>query len=369
MHKRTKIIVSGGGTGGHVFPAIAIANAIQQVRPEAEILFVGAKGKLEMEKVPKAGYPIKGLWISGFHRKSMLRNVLFPFKLLHSIIKAAFVIRGFKPNVVVGVGGFASGPVLEMAARMGVPALIQEQNSYAGATNRLLSKKVQKICVAYPNMERYFPKDKLILTGNPVRKDLVESKGSKAEGLKHFGMDSNKKTIFVFGGSLGAKSINEAIAANAALLRSNENIQVYWQCGKLYVEDFQNCEVAQLPNVKMTAFVDRMDLAYAMADLVICRAGASTISELCQLGKAAILIPSPNVAEDHQTKNAMALVEQDAAILLKDKEAKESIIQLALQIIHDEARLEALSGAIKKMAFSDAAETIAGEVLALADRS
>ena len=369
MHKKTKIIVSGGGTGGHVFPAIAIANAIQQERPEAEILFVGAKGKLEMEKVPKAGYPIKGLWISGFHRKSMLRNVLFPFKLLHSIIKAGFLIRRFRPNAVVGVGGFASGPVLEMAGRMGIPALIQEQNSYAGATNRLLSKKVQKICVAYPNMERYFPKDKLILTGNPVRKDLVESKGSKAEGLTHFGMDLNKKTIFVFGGSLGAKSINQAIAANAALLRSNENIQVYWQCGKLYLEDFQNCEVAQLPNVKITAFVDRMDLAYAMADLVICRAGASTISELCQLGKAAILIPSPNVAEDHQTKNAMALVEQDAAILLKDKEAKEKIIELALQVIEEETRLEALSISIKKLAFSDAAKTIAEEVLALADRS
>ena len=360
-----RIIISGGGSGGHVFPAIAIANAIKEIQPEAAILFVGAKGKLEMEKVPKAGYPIKGLWISGFHRKLTLRNLLFPFKLFHSLIKAGGIIRQFKPDVVVGVGGFASGPVLEMANRMGVPSLIQEQNSYAGLTNKLLAKKVKKVCVAYDQMDRFFEKEKLELTGNPVRKDLQLSEGKKAKGLAHFGLASNKKTIFMFGGSLGAKSMNEAMAANTEKLEQAENVQLFWQCGKLYYETYRNCATAQLPNVTITDFVDGMDLAYAMADVVICRAGAITISELCLLGKATVLIPSPNVAEDHQTKNALALVEHEAAVMVKDKDAPIKIVSEALNILNNEKLKQKLEKRIKALAQPDAANKIAREVLKL----
>ena len=362
----TRIIISGGGTGGHIFPAIAIADAIKAEKPSADILFVGAKGKIEMEKVPKAGYSIKGLWISGFHRKLTMRNLLFPFKLIHSLIKAGMIIRQFKPDVVVGVGGFASGPLLEMASRMGIPTIIQEQNSYAGLTNRLLAKKVDKVCVAYDNMERFFEKDKIILTGNPIRKDLKQSMGKKQEGLAHFGLDPAKKTIFLFGGSLGAKSLNEAMASNRDLIEQhNDEIQVFWQCGKLYWEDYKNCATAQLPNVKITAFVDRMDLAYAMTDVVICRAGASTISELCLLGKATVLVPSPNVAEDHQTANSLSLVEKEAALIVKDKEAKDKMIKEALRLLNEAGLKEKLSNEILKLGKEDAAQQIAEEVLKL----
>ncbi len=358
-----KIIISGGGTGGHVFPAIAIADAIKKIRPDADILFVGAKGKIEMEKVPKAGYPIEGLWISGFHRKLTLRNLLFPLKLLMSMWKAYRIVSRFKPDVAVGVGGYASGPLLRAATSRGVPALLQEQNSFAGVTNRLLAGKAKKVCVAYEKMERYFPAEKIVLTGNPVRRDLAALKVTAAEGLKHFDLANGKKTIFVFGGSLGARSINEAMAANAGLLERQTDVQVLWQAGSLYYETYKDCETARLPNVRLVAFIDRMDLAYAMADLVICRAGALTISELCLVGKAALLVPSPNVSEDHQTKNARALVEKEAALLLPDGDAKELIMAQALQLLNNEPQLEKLRQNIRLLARPDAAERIAEEVL------
>lgn len=365
MSSSLKIIISGGGTGGHIFPAIAIANAIKAKRPDADILFVGAKGKMEMEKVPRAGYPIKGLWISGFQRKLTLRNLLFPIKLLSSLLRASRIIRSFKPDVAVGVGGYASGPLLEMATRKGIPALIQEQNSYAGVTNRLLAKKVQRICVAYDNMERYFPQEKLALTGNPVRSDLTEVSATREEALAHFGLDPAKKTLLLFGGSLGARTLNQAMAASTAALREREDVQVLWQCGRLYVKDFKQSETAQLPNVQMQAFIDRMDLAYKMADLVVCRAGALTISELQLVGKPAMLVPSPNVAEDHQTKNALALVERDAAIMLPDAEAKAQMIPEALALLDHPERLQELATNVYAMAKTDAAEQIADEVLNL----
>ncbi|NUO01725.1 MAG: undecaprenyldiphospho-muramoylpentapeptide beta-N-acetylglucosaminyltransferase [Saprospiraceae bacterium] len=360
-----KIIISGGGTGGHVFPAIAIADAIKKMRPDTEILFVGAKGKIEMEKVPKAGYPIEGLWISGFHRKLTLKNLLFPLKLLTSLWKARRIVARFKPDAAVGVGGYASGPLLRAATSRGIPALLQEQNSFAGVTNRILAAKAEKICVAYDHMERYFPAGKIVLTGNPVRSDLANLQATAAEGLKYFDLAAGKKTIFVFGGSLGARSINEAMAANAALLQRQPEIQVLWQVGSLYYETYKDCETARLPNVRLRPFIDRMDLAYAMADLVICRAGALTISELCLVGKASLLIPSPNVAEDHQTKNAQALVEKEAALLLRDRDAKELIVAQALQLLNNEPQLEKLKQNIRRLARPDAADRIAEEVLKL----
>jgi len=365
MSSSLKIIISGGGTGGHIFPAIAIANAIKAKRPDADILFVGAKGKMEMEKVPRAGFKIEGLWISGFQRKLTLRNLLFPVKLLSSLLRASRIIRSFKPDVAVGVGGYASGPLLEMATRKGIPALIQEQNSYAGVTNRLLAKKVQRICVAYENMERYFPQEKLVLTGNPVRSDLTEVPATREEALAHFGLDPAKKTLLLFGGSLGARTLNQAMAASTAALREREDVQVLWQCGRLYVKDFKQSETAQLPNVQMQAFIDRMDLAYKMADLVVCRAGALTISELQLVGKPAMLVPSPNVAEDHQTKNALALVERDAAIMLPDAEAKARMVPEALALLDHPERLQELATNVYAMAKTDAAERIAEEVLNL----
>lgn len=360
-----KIIISGGGTGGHVFPAIAIADAIKKIRPDAEILFVGAKGKIEMEKVPKAGYPIEGLWISGFHRQLTLRNLIFPFKLLTSLWKARRIVARFKPDAAVGVGGYASGPLLRAATSQGVPALLQEQNSFAGVTNRLLAAKAKKICVAYDKMERYFPAEKIVLTGNPVRRDLATLQVTASEGLAYFDLEAGKKTIFVFGGSLGARSINEAMAANAELLGRQSDIQVLWQVGSLYYETYKDCPTARLPNVRVRPFIDRMDMAYAMADLVICRAGALTISELCLVGKAALLIPSPNVAEDHQTKNARALVEKEAALMLPDGDAKELIIAQALQLLNNDRQLAQLRQNIRGLARPDAADRIAEEVLKL----
>lgn len=361
-----RIIISGGGTGGHVFPAIAIADAVKEREPSAEILFVGAEGKIEMEKVPKAGYPIKGLWISGFHRKLTLRNLLFPVKLVGSLLKAWSIVREFNPDVVVGVGGFASGPVLEVATRMGIPSLIQEQNSYAGVTNKLVANRVARICVAYDHMERYFPADKVVLTGNPVRKDLQQLRASREESLRHFGFESDKPVLLVFGGSLGALSINEALAANAATLKDHPEVQVLWQAGKLYIDRFGACETAQLPNVRVVPFIDRMDLAYAMAEVIVSRAGALTISELCLVGKPAILIPSPNVAEDHQTKNAQALVDKQAALMLRDSEAAARIIKLALELLGDETQKKSLARNIRALAKPEAADAIAEEVLGLA---
>ncbi|MEZ4933368.1 MAG: undecaprenyldiphospho-muramoylpentapeptide beta-N-acetylglucosaminyltransferase [Saprospiraceae bacterium] len=364
-----KIIISGGGTGGHVYPAIAIADAIKKIKPEADILFVGAEGKLEMEKVPKAGYPIKGLNITGFQRKLTFKNLLFPFKLFTSLIKANNILRKFKPDVAIGVGGFASGPLLKMAERKNIPTVLQEQNSYPGVTNKLLAKNAQKICVAYDGMGRYFSKEKIVVTGNPIRADFFQNLESKIEeAYSHFGFDKNKKTVFIFGGSLGAKTINQAMEANAEKLRKNQQIQVLWQIGKLYVEDFGKCETANLPNVKTEVFIDRMDLAYAMADIVIGRAGALTISELCLVGKPAILIPSPNVAEDHQTKNAMALIEKNAAVLVHDKNAKEEMISTAIDLLNDENKKMELAKNIKKLAKPNASVEIANVILDLIEK-
>ena len=313
-----KIIISAGGTGGHIFPAIAVADEIKKQLPDTEILFVGALGKMEMERVPKAGYPIEGLWIAGFQRKLTLQNLLFPFKLLNSLWKARQIVQKFRPDVVVGFGGFASGPTLKMANQLGIPTLLQEQNSYAGVTNKLLAQKAQKICVAYDNMQQFFPAEKLILTGNPVRHDVWQLK-EKEMAREHFGLQKDKKTIFIVGGSLGAKTLNLAMESNAELIeKQQDTIQIIWQCGKLYEADFQNGRAAQLPNVKMLTFIDRMDLAYSAADVVVARSGALTISELCLVGVPSIFIPSPNVAEDHQTKNAMAIVDKGGALLLKE---------------------------------------------------
>ncbi len=366
LKKNKKIIISGGGTGGHVYPAIAIADAIKKIEPEADILFVGAEGKLEMEKVPNAGYPIKGLNIAGFQRKLTIRNFLFPFKLIGSLIKANHIIRQFKPDVAVGVGGYASGPLLKMAGWQNIPTVLQEQNSFPGVTNKLLAKNARKICVAYDGMERFFQKEKIVLTGNPVRADFFKNLEEKrAEAYRHFGLDQNKKTVFIFGGSLGAKTINQAMAESAGLLRESQQIQVLWQIGKLYVEDFGKCETAGLSNIKTEVFIDRMDLAYAMADVVIGRAGALTISELCLVGKPAILIPSPNVAEDHQTKNAMALVEKNAALMVHDKDAKEKMMTTAIDLLNNENKKSELANNIKKLAKPMAAEEIAQEILKL----
>ena len=332
-----KIIISAGGTGGHIFPAVAVADELKRQDPSIQILFVGALGKMEMERVPKAGYKIEGLPIAGLQRRLTLKNVWLnlqlPFKLLNSMLKVKRILTDFKPNVAVGFGGFASGPTLRAAANMGIPTVLQEQNSYAGVTNKLLAEKAQVICVAYEGLEKFFPKDKIIITGNPVRSDIAFSQNTegvsspkKEEGLTYFNLDKNKKTIVIMGGSLGAKSLNIAIENNAQLIESKEDIQILWQCGRLYEEDFKNGKSAQLPNVQMRPFIDRMDLAYAVADVIIARAGALTISELCLAGTPSVLVPSPNVAEDHQTKNAMALVEKNAAILVKDSEAKDKMI-------------------------------------------
>jgi UDP-N-acetylglucosamine--N-acetylmuramyl-(pentapeptide) pyrophosphoryl-undecaprenol N-acetylglucosamine transferase len=363
-----KIIISGGGTGGHVFPAIAIADALKQKDKFIEILFVGAKGKLEMEKVPKAGYPIEGLWISGFQRKLTLRNLTFPIKLTSSMMKAWRIVRRFRPDVVVGVGGYASGPVLEVASRMGIPTVIQEQNSFAGITNRLLARKVKKVCVAYDGMERFFPKERIVMTGNPVRKDLVQLQNLKEEGLRHFGLNPDKKTLLVFGGSLGAKTLNEMMASNYETIQSHVDKQVLWQVGKLYEAQYRNVPTAQLSQVKVLPFIDRMDLAYAMADVVMCRAGALTISELCLAEKAAVLIPSPNVAEDHQRMNAMSLVKVGAAKLVLDQEAKEKGVKKAFSLLDDAESKQSLETEIAKLARPNAAEMIADQIIQLGQR-
>ena len=366
MKEHLRIIISGGGTGGHIFPAVSIANAIKEQRPDTEILFVGAEGRMEMHRVPAAGYPIKGLPIAGFNRKNLLKNIPVLIKLFKSQQMAKAIIKEFKPHAAVGVGGYASGPTLKVAGNMGIPTLLQEQNSYAGVTNKLLAKQAHKICVAYEGMERFFEKEKIILTGNPVRQDLLNHTASQADAIKSFGLDPNKKTILVLGGSLGARTINNCIIQNLDKIK-NSDVQFIWQTGKYYHKEItEQLRGRELPNVHVCDFISSMDAAYAAADLVISRAGAGSISEFCLLGKAVILVPSPNVSEDHQTKNALALVNKDAALYVKDADASNALIPLALDAVKDDARLSALSKNILTLAFHHSAEVIADEVIRLA---
>lgn len=368
MKENLRIIVSGGGTGGHIFPAVSIANAIKKQHPKADILFVGAEGRMEMTRVPAAGYPIKGLPICGFDRKNLLKNISVVFKILKSRRLAKKIIKEFRPMVAVGVGGYASGPTLNMAAAMGIPTLIQEQNSYAGVTNKILAKKADKICVAYEGMERFFPKDKIIMTGNPVRQSLLDNKKSREEAIAEFGLDPQKKTVLMIGGSLGAGTLNESVFESIKQIADREDVQLIWQTGGYYYKDIQERlkTVGKPNNLFVTDFISKMEEAYAVADLVISRAGASSISELCLLGKPVILVPSPNVAEDHQTQNALALVKKDAALYVKDAEAKATLIPLALDTVTDEKRLVDLSRNIRTLAYTDSADKIAEEVYKLA---
>ena len=371
MKQELRVIISGGGTGGHIFPAISIANAIRELEPEAKILFVGAEGRMEMQRVPQAGYEIKGLPIMGFDRKHLLKNIKVLFKIWKSQRMAKKIIKNFKPQVAVGVGGYASGPTLNKAADMGIPCLIQEQNSYAGVTNKLLAKKAQKICVAYEGMERFFPAEKIMLTGNPVRQDLLRASNNREACFKSFGLDPNKKTILIVGGSLGARTLNESVLQNLETIKQS-NVQFIWQTGKYYYNDIDRIMKDKgyshddvTGNLVWTDFLDML-AAYRVADLVVSRAGASSISEICLLGKPVILVPSPNVAEDHQTKNAMALVNRQAAIYVKDSEATEKLIPLALETVRDDFKLKSLSENVYKMALPHSAAIIAKEVIKLA---
>ena len=363
-----RVIVSGGGTGGHIFPAVSIANAIKAEYPDAEILFVGAEGRMEMQRVPAAGYKIIGLPIAGFDRKNLLKNVVVLYKIAKSQWKARKIIKEFRPHVVVGVGGYASGPTLKTAGQMGIPTLIQEQNSYAGVTNKLLAKSAKKICVAYDGMERFFPADKIIKTGNPVSQNLLDAKVTKAEATESFGLDPKKRTVLVIGGSLGARTVNESILQHIEDIREAKDVQFIWQTGKYYSEEIHMALAKKDPveNMKVTDFISNMDNAYAAADLVISRAGASSISELCLLKKPCILVPSPNVAEDHQTKNALALSTKGAAIFVKDSDARNELIPLALKTVVDDAQLASLSENVGKLAYHDSAKKIADEVVKLA---
>lgn len=365
--KPIKIIISGGGTGGHVFPAISIADAIKDKRPDSKILFVGANGRIEMEKVPAAGYDIIGLPIIGFSRKLSFRNITFIFKLLKSLRKSKKIVKDFQPDVVVGVGGYASGPLIRVASKRNIPALIQEQNSYPGITNKLLSKHARKICVAYENMHRFFEKHKIIFTGNPVRKDLVNLKIQKEVALDYFELDADKKVILIIGGSLGARTLNQSIWTNFEKIAKRHDVQIIWQTGKYYYNQAQKLhqENGANKNLKVMAFISRMDLAYGIADVIVSRAGAGTISELCLIKKPVILVPSPNVTEDHQTKNAMALTQKNAAILVKDSQAKQQLIDEMYQLIDNENKCNELSKNIADMAIPDSASIIADEVLNL----
>lgn len=369
MEDELRIIISGGGTGGHIFPAVSIANAIRAKYPEAKILFVGALGRMEMQRVPAAGYEIVGLPISGFNRKNMLKNVVVLYRIWKSQQMAKKIIRKFNPMAAVGVGGYASGPMLNQCTKMGIPCLIQEQNSYAGVTNKILSKKVDRICVAYDGMERFFPADKIVKTGNPVRQALLDTKLTKAEALKSFGLSEDKKTILIVGGSLGARTVNESVLQNLDMIKES-GVQFIWQTGKDYNASIM-AELKQrgtVPSLHVTDFISDMGAAYKAADLVISRAGASSISEFCLIGKPVILVPSPNVAEDHQTKNAMALVNKNAALYVKDADAPAEVVKLALQTVKDDARLKELSENILKLALPDSADIIANEVVKLARR-
>ncbi|MDC6361301.1 MULTISPECIES: undecaprenyldiphospho-muramoylpentapeptide beta-N-acetylglucosaminyltransferase [Flavobacteriaceae] len=355
---RYRFILSGGGTGGHIYPAIAIANELKKRHPNAEFLFVGAKDKMEMEKVPQAGYEIKGLWISGIQRKLTLKNLMFPFKLISSLLTARKIVKQFKPHVAIGTGGFASGPLLRMAESSGVPCVLQEQNSFAGITNKLLAGKAKKICVAYDGMERFFPKEKIVKTGNPIRMDLVDLKSTKDEAGTFFGLDAPKKTVLVLGGSLGARRINQLIEKELGFFEKR-GLQVLWQCGKLYYEEYKKYDS---DTVKVLAFVNRMDLAYTMGDVIISRAGAGSVSELCLVGKPVVFIPSPNVAEDHQTQNAKALAAKDAAIMLKEDEL-DSTFENAFSGLLDSEEMQLKLGInIKKLAMPKATENIVDEI-------
>lgn len=360
---RIKVVISGGGTGGHIFPAVAIAQALLRLNPENELLFVGAKGRMEMEKVPAAGFRIIGLDIAGFQRRLSLSNLTLPFKVLSSLLKARSVVKEFRPDVAVGVGGYASGPLLFAASGMGVPALIQEQNSFAGVTNRILARRAKRICVAYEGMERYFPKDKIRITGNPVRSDLKDLAGKHAEALQFFGLKEGVPVLLVIGGSLGARTINQAIRSGSGRLKE-AGVQVIWQTGK---GGFESAKTAG-NDLKVFDFIQRMDLAYAAADLVISRAGASSVSELALARKAAILVPSPNVAEDHQTKNAMALVAKDAAVMVADHNAADELVVKTLQLLNDAEERQRLSAAIGQFALPSAADDIANEIYQLSGK-
>lgn len=376
-NKAPRIIISGGGTGGHIFPAVSIANAIRELCPEAEILFVGAEGRMEMQRVPDAGYRIIGLPVAGFDRQHLWRNFSVILKLLRSQWKARKIIKEFRPQVAVGVGGYASGPTLKTAGMMGIPTLIQEQNSYAGVTNKLLAQKADRICVAYEGMEKFFPSEKILLTGNPVRQSLLDNQVTRETAASAFGFNPNLKTVLVLGGSLGARTINQTLAAGLALMKAHPEVQFIWQTGKIYIdqvkaaitaftgEAVRNARVGSIPNLYVTDFIKNMNNAYTLADLVISRAGAGSISEFCLLGKPVILVPSPNVAEDHQTKNALALVNKDAALYVKDAEAQERLLDTALETVADDEILKQLSVNIARLALPDSARIIAEEVLKL----
>ena len=357
--KNYKFILSGGGTGGHIYPAIAIADALKEKYPQAEFLFVGSQDRMEMEKVPAAGYTIEGLWIAGLQRKLTWSNLMFPFKLMSSLFKSAKIIRRFKPDAVIGTGGFASGPLLEMATRLKVPALIQEQNSFAGITNKLLAKKVQKICVAYENMQQFFPQQKIVITGNPVRQDLLDIASKRNEALEKFKLDSSKKTLLILGGSLGARAINKLIDQELQFIL-DKDVQVLWQCGKLYFEEYKIHNTGK--NVQVLPFIDKMDFAYAATDVIISRAGAGSVSELALVGKPVIFIPSPNVAEDHQTKNAEAIAAKDAAILIKESELATVFKTEFSKLVSDEDRQQVLGSNFKKLALPEATQKIVNEV-------
>jgi UDP-N-acetylglucosamine--N-acetylmuramyl-(pentapeptide) pyrophosphoryl-undecaprenol N-acetylglucosamine transferase len=356
--KPYNILISGGGTGGHIYPAIAIANEIKVRFPDANFLFVGAKDKMEMEKIPQAGYEIKGLWISGIQRKQLASNLSFPFKMMNSLWRAKRIIDAFKPDIAIGTGGFASGPTLIMASRKGIPTLIQEQNSFPGITNKYLAKKALKICVAYDNLERFFPVSKMIKTGNPVRQDLLNIHTKVKESQEFFQLDKSKKTILVLGGSLGAKKINQLVEINLPLLKKHD-VQIIWQCGKLYFEEYKKYNSQE--NVQVYQFINRMDLAYAAANIIISRAGASSVSELCIVGKPVIFIPSPNVAEDHQTRNARAIVDKHGAILLKEEELDTFPIVFET-LVKDKGKQEQLSKNIKELALPKATTDIVNEI-------
>ena len=374
---KPRIIISGGGTGGHIFPAISIANAIKELCPEAEILFVGAEGRMEMQRVPDAGYKIIGLPVAGFDRKNLLKNIPVLYKLAKSLWMTRKILKDFKPQVAVGVGGFASGPTLKAASKMGIPILIQEQNSFAGVTNKLLAKSADKICVAYEGMDNFFPADRIILTGNPVRQNLLTHQSNHDEAVQNFGFDKTKKIILIVGGSLGARTINDTMKAAIDIVKENKDIQFIWQTGKIYIEEVKQFikektgdevtdhHVASIPNLFITEFIKNMDDAYAAADLVISRAGAGSISEFCLLRKPVILVPSPNVAEDHQTKNALALVSKDAALYVKDSESVHNLMPVALDTVRDDKKLKSLSENIATLALPDSANIIAKEVLKL----
>lgn len=358
-----RIIISGGGTGGHIFPAIAIADMIKKKEPDAEILFVGASGRMEMEKVPQAGYQIKGLSIAGFQRGSVFKNLLLPFKIVSSLLNAYLILRKFSPNVAVGVGGYASGPLLRMASLVGVPTVIQEQNSFAGITNKMLAKNASVICTAYPGMEKFFPKNKIVITGNPVRPAIASMTVTKADACKYFGLQPDKKTILIIGGSLGAKTLNQSVEAALEKIKESD-IQVLWQTGKIYFDDCQKI-AAGTPHLFPYKFIDRMDFAYTCADVIISRAGALSISELQIVGKPIILVPSINVTDDHQTHNAMELVSRHAALMIKDDEAKLNLIGAAFDLLQNKTLQSELSVNIRQMAITNAAERIVEEIFKL----